>query len=147
MSLFAAIMVAFTAVVTIATSYALAGKGGVTTSEWTSSAGLQLLAQSYGNILMSTIGLGAMGMILGLLFRSPITAISIGVLWSLILENILVAAIRSTSNWLPAQNIGNIGEGGTPTLSYSHSILISLLYLGVGSLVVGWLFQRRDVAN
>ena len=147
MSLFAAVMVAFTAIVTIATSYALAGRGGVNTSEWSSSAGLQLLAQTYGNVLLSAIGLGTLGMILGLLFRSPIIAISIGVLWSLILENILVAAIRGTMKWLPAQNIGNIAEGGTASMSYTHSILIALLYLGVGSGVVTWLFQRRDVSN
>lgn len=147
MSLFAAIMVAFTAVMTIVTSFALAGKGGVETAQWLSGDGVKLLGETYGNVLLSTICFGALGMILGLLFRSPITAISIGVLWSLILEAILGAAIRSTLQWLPAQNMGNIAEGGSTTLSYSHSILLSLAYLGVGSAVVGFLFKRRDVAN
>jgi len=147
MSLFAAIMVAFTAVVTIATSYALASKGGVNTSAWMSSDGIQLLGETYGNILLSTIGFGTLGMILGLLFRSPITAISIGVLWSLILETILAAAVSSTLKWLPAQNIANIAEGGSRSIGYSHSIFLSLAYLGVGLVAVSILFQRRDVGN
>lgn len=147
MSLFATIMVAFTAVMTIATSYGLASKGGVTTSAWTSSDGIHLLGETFGNILLSTIGFGTLGMILGLLFRSPISAISIGVLWSLILETILAAAIRSTLKWLPAQNIANISEGGSTSIGYAHSIFVSLAYLGIGFVVVALLFQRRDVAN
>ena len=147
MSLFAFIMVTFTAVMTIATSYALAGKGGVNTSAWTSSDGLALLGETFGNVLLSAIGFGALGMILGLLFRSPITAISIGVLWSLILESILSAAINSTLKWLPAQNIANIAEGGSSGFTYTHSLLMSLLYLGVGLAIVAVLFNRRDVSN
>ena len=147
MSLFAAIMVAFTAILTIATSFALAERGGVKTAQWMSSDAIQLLGETYGNVLLSTICFGALGMILGLLFRSPITAISIGVLWSLILESILAAAIRSTLKWLPAQNMGNIAEGGSPTLSYTHSIILSLGFLGVGLAIVSLLFKRRDVSN
>lgn len=147
MSSFALIMVLFTAGVTIATSYALAGQGGVNTTSWTSSDGLLLLGETFGNVLLSTIGFGALGMILGLLFRSPISAISIGVLWSLILESILSAAINSTLKWLPAQNIANIAEGGTTGFTYSHSLAMSVLYLVLGFGVVALLFQRRDVSN
>ena len=147
MSLFAAVMVASTAILTIATSFALAARGEVKTDQWLSGEAIQLLGETYGNVLLSTICFGALGMILGLLFRSPITAISIGVLWSLILESILAAAIRSTTKWLPAQNMGNIAEGGSSTLSYTHSIILSLAFLGVGLAIVSLLFKRRDVSN
>ena len=86
-------------------------------------------------------------MILGLLFRSPITAISIGVLWSLILENILGAVISSTMKWLPAVNFSNIGEGGSAQVSYQHSLLVAALYICISGSLAAILFKRRDVAN
>ena len=86
-------------------------------------------------------------MILGLLFRSPISAIAVGVLWNLILENILSALITSTGKWLPGINFSNLGEGGNPDLSYKHSMAISLAYLIIGGAIAALLFKRRDVAN
>jgi ABC-type transport system involved in multi-copper enzyme maturation permease subunit len=148
MTLFALVMVLWTGAVSFVTSYLLAGKGHVNTSLWSSAEGWHYLIQCTFNILISTIGFGTLGMILGLLFRSPITSIAVGVLWSLILETILSAALSTTRPWLPGQNISNIAEGGgTQGISYMHSIWSSLLYLGVGLAIVSTLFKRRDVAN
>jgi ABC-type transport system involved in multi-copper enzyme maturation permease subunit len=147
MSVFAIFMVSVTALITIAASYLLAPGAKVTTSQWATSSGLALLAHTFINVLLSTIGFGLFGMILGLLFRSPITAISIGVLWNLILENILSAALSGSAKWLPGQNISNIAEGGTVDISYSHSIAMSAAYLALGCVIVATLFKKRDVAN
>jgi hypothetical protein len=86
-------------------------------------------------------------MILGLLLRSPISAIAVGVLWSLILENILGALIKSTAKWLPGANFQNIGAGGNFDLSYKHSLAISASYLIISGGLAAFLFKRRDVAN
>jgi ABC-type transport system involved in multi-copper enzyme maturation permease subunit len=86
-------------------------------------------------------------MILGLLLRSPISAIAVGVLWNLILENILAALIKSTGKWLPGVNFANLGEGGNPNLSYRHSIAVSMSYLILSGALAAVLFKRRDVAN
>jgi len=86
-------------------------------------------------------------MILGLLLRSPISAIAVGVLWILILENILGALIKSTGKWLPGFNFSNLGEGGNPSLSYRHSVAVSLAYLIIGGAIAAVFFKRRDVAN
>ncbi len=148
MNAFAVILVIWTGAVSIALSFALSGKGKVNTHLWASSTGIQFLGQTTLNILLATIGFGALGMILGLLFRSPITSIAVGVLWLLILETILGAALSSTQPWLPGQNIANIAEGGgTQGVSYIHSMGMSALYLGVGLAIVSFLFKRRDVAN
>ena len=119
----------------------------MSTNLWATSAGLTYLGHTFANVLLSTIGFGLFGMILGLLFRSPITAISVGVLWNLILENILSAALSGSAKWLPGQNISNIGEGGTIDLRYSRSLLMSAAYLAVGFAIVASLFKKRDVAN
>ena len=147
MIIFAIALVFIDAVVAIGTSLSLASHAKVTTTAWFTSAGISLLGKTFANVMMTTIAFGTFGMILGLLFRSPISAIATGVIWSLILENILGAVVSSTIKWLPGQNFDNIAQGGTDTVSYHWSLLLSLGYLMVGFTIVAVLFKRRDVAN
>ena len=148
MSIFAKVLVIVTALVSIASSYALSGKGGVSTEAWLTSEGLHYFVLTLINIILATIGFGTLGMILGLLFRSPITSIAVGVLWTLILESILLAALPSTAPWLPGANIGNIAQGGGSNgVAYTHSLWVSALFLLLASAIVAALFKRRDVAN
>ena len=86
-------------------------------------------------------------MILGLLLRSPISAISLGVLWLLIVENLLIAAKNSFQNWLPGAQLSAIASGGLPDLTYKHALTVGGLYVTVGAVVASVLFVRRDVAN
>ena len=91
-------------------------------------------------------------MVLGLLLRSPISAISLGVLWLLIVENLLVAVKNSLQNWLPGAQLSAIATGGAPTgsttgIEYSHALLVGGIYVGVAVTIATFLFVRRDVAN
>ncbi len=147
MKLFALVMVLFAGALSIAISYALSGRAKVDTTAWGTSAAMHLLFESTLNIFISTLSFGAFGMILGLLLRSPISAIAVGVLWNLILENILAALINSTAKWLPGINFANIGEGGNINLSYKHSLAVTIGYLLISGTLAAILFKRRDVAN
>ena len=135
------------ALVAIGTSYLLAPHAKVSTTAWFTSSGFSLLGRTFVNVLLTTIAFGTFGMILGLLFRSPISAIATGVIWSLILENILSAVVSSTQKWLPGQNFDNIAQGGAINVSYRWSLALSAGYLVAGFTVVAILFKRRDVAN
>ena len=128
-------------------SYLLASHAKVSTTAWFTSSGFSLLGRTFVNVLLTTIAFGTFGMILGLLFRSPISAIATGVIWSLILENILSAVVSSTQKWLPGQNFDNIAQGGAINVSYRWSLALSASYLVAGFTVVAILFKRRDVAN
>ena len=86
-------------------------------------------------------------MSLGLLLRSPISAISIGVAWLLVIENIIAATVKGSGRWMPGQLITTISTGGDGNSSYSHAILIVFTYLAIAALGVAILFKRRDVAN
>ncbi len=147
MILFAIVMIIFSLSSSVAIAYALSGHAHVTTTAWTSHAGLQLLGESIGNVFISVLGFGTVGMILGILFRSPISSIAVGVIWFLILDNILAGVVSSTARWLPGQNLTNITSGGNFTVSYGHSLLMSAIYIGTSTVVVSILFKRRDVAN
>ena len=140
-------MVLLSLVSSIAMAYALAGHAHVSTTSWTTSAGMTILATALGNVLLSVTGFGSVGMILGLLFRSPISAIASGVIWFLILENILAGLVTSTAKWLPGQNLTNLTTSQNFTFSYQHSLIVSAVYLVGSGAVVAFLFKRRDVAN
>ena len=86
-------------------------------------------------------------MIMGLLLRSPISSIAIGVLWILIIENLLGAVRSSTLDWLPGSQLNSIAVGGTLQVSYTHAMSLAGIYLAVGGLIAAVLFSKRDVAN
>ena len=147
MVIFAIALVFIDAAVAIGISFFLAPHAKVTTTAWFTSTALTLLGKTFLNVLLTTIAFGSFGMILGLLFRSPISAIATGVIWSLILENILGAVVSSTLKWLPGQNFDNVAQGGSDSVSYHWSLGLSASYLIVGFSIVAILFKRRDVAN
>ena len=118
MASFAIVMVILAAVVSMSLAFGLSGKAKIATDAWVTSDALQEMAKTFGNVLLSVIAFGTVGMILGLLLRSPISAISLGVIWLLIVENILVAVKSSLGTWMPG----------------STAIVVTL-------------FKRRDVSN
>jgi ABC-type transport system involved in multi-copper enzyme maturation permease subunit len=147
MKLFAVLMTLVSAVVAIGLSYILAGTKDVSTTLWFSADGWYAIAQTLLNVFISILGFGIIGMVLGILLRSPISSISIGVLWLLIIENIVGAVKPSTLDWLPGSQLSTIASGGTPDVSYSHALTLGSAYVVVGAIVATVLFWRRDVAN
>jgi len=140
-------MVLFSAVISIGLSVALAPGAKVTTELWFTSSGWSAIIHTVINVLIAVIGFGIFGMALGLLLRSPISSISVGVLWMLIIENLLGAVKESTLDWLPGSQLNTIAVGGTETISYSHAMQVGGAYVIGISIIAAVLFSRRDVAN
>jgi ABC-type transport system involved in multi-copper enzyme maturation permease subunit len=147
MASFAIVMVILAAVVSMSLAFGLSGKAKVETDAWVTSDALQELAKTFGNVLLSVIAFGTVGMILGLLLRSPISAISLGVIWLLIVENILIAVKANLGKWMPGNLMSTIAVGGTDDVTYSHSITMVAIYLAVSTAIAITLFKRRDVSN
>jgi ABC-type transport system involved in multi-copper enzyme maturation permease subunit len=147
MKIFALVMIVLSAIISIATSVILAPTVDVSTDLWFSSAGIEFIYTTFINVTISVVGFGIIGMVLGLLLRSPISAISFGVLWLLIVENLLVAVKSSTQSWLPGSQLTIIASGGSSDVTYSHALAVGGAYVAVGALVASILFVRRDVAN
>jgi ABC-type transport system involved in multi-copper enzyme maturation permease subunit len=147
MKLFALVMVLISGILSVALAYFLAPGADVERTLWFSADGWSQISHTFVNVAISVVGFGILGMIMGLLLRSPITSISIGVLWMLIIETLLGAVKSSTLNWLPGNQLNVIAMGGTPQVSYSHGMTMAAIYIGVGALVASVLFSRRDVAN
>ena len=147
MKIFAIVMVIFSAVISIGLSYALAPTAKVSTTLWTNADGQLAIKQGLFNVLISTIGFGLFGMILGLLFRSPISSISIGVIWILIIEGLLSAVVKNIDKYFPGQLLSIVAVGGTEKISYKYALFSSYSILLTGLVIVAFLFKRRDVAN
>jgi ABC-type transport system involved in multi-copper enzyme maturation permease subunit len=147
MASFAIVMVILAAVISMSLAFGLSGKAKVETDAWVTADALQEMAKTFGNVLLSVIAFGTVGMILGLLLRSPISAISLGVIWLLIVENILIAVKASLGKWMPGNLMSTIAIGGTVDVSYSHSITMIAIYLIASTAIVITLFKRRDVSN
>ena len=147
MMLFAIAMIAIAAVVSITISYILAPGAEVNTDLWFTSDGFEAIFTTFTNVTISVVAFGIVGMILGLLLRSPISAISFAVLWLLIVENLLIAVRNSLQSWLPGAQLSAIATGGAVDLTYKHALTVGGLYVAVGAIVASVLFVRRDVAN
>jgi ABC-type transport system involved in multi-copper enzyme maturation permease subunit len=147
MASFAIVMVTFAAAISMSIAFGLSGKAKVSTDAWVTSDALHEVAKTFGNVLLSVIAFGTVGMILGLLLRSPISAISLGVIWLLIVENILIAVKASLGKWMPGNLITTIATGGSSEVSYTHATSMVAIYLLVSTAIVIMLFKRRDVSN
>lgn len=147
MKIFALILVAIAATVSISLSYYLSDRAKVSTALWFTSDGYHAIGQTLLNVTISVIYFGIIGMVLGLLLRSPISAISIGVLWILIIENLLGAVKPVLLEWMPGNQFSTIAQGGSTTISYSHALTLGSIYVLVGAVLATVLFSRRDVGN
>jgi hypothetical protein len=110
------------------------------------------LIETFGNVLISTIGYGTIGMVLGLVLRSPISSISIGVGWLLVVESIVSIAWSPSADWMPGSLLGVVAAGGSPlgvseTLSYTEALMRVSALLLVAALATLFTFRRRDVAS
>jgi ABC-2 type transport system permease protein len=147
MKLFAIVMVTFSAVVGIGLSYLFAGVKNISTQAWSTTDAKMAVFHGFINVLIATIGYGIFGMILGSLFRSPISAISIGVIWNLIFEGLLSAFVKNIDRYFPGQLLSTVAIGGTDRISYQYALFTSYAFLLVGLAIVAFLFKKRDVAN
>ena len=145
-------MIVLSAFISIGASVILAPGAEVSTDLWFGADGRHAILTTFVNVTISVIGFGTIGMVLGLLLRSPISAISLGVLWLLIVENLLIAVKNSWEKWLPGAQLNAIATGGGPTgrsegIEFSQALLVGGIYVAIGVTVASFLFVRRDVAN
>lgn len=147
MKVFALLFAFINAVVSIAISVYLSDRAKVSTDLWFTSEGWSAIAHTFINVYISIVFYAIIGIALGILLRSPISAISIALVWILILENLIGAVKPVTLDWVPGNQLATIAQGGTPLLSYSHALILGSFYVLVALVTSSYLFAKRDVAN
>ncbi len=104
------------------------------------------------------------GFVLGTLARGPALSVGLGLVWVLVVENLLrgvgqlLGPVEAFTTFLPGTGAGSlvgsiVGTGGadpTPgvldTLSGGQATVLLLCYLVLTPVLAGWLVTRRDVA-
>jgi hypothetical protein len=131
--------------VSVAVAFALAPGKGISTSAWTSSTGLTDMGQAVLHAVLAAAIYGLFGAALGVLLRSPGLSIGIGIAWVIPIEAIIVGAIWSNgSNWLPGRLLAALAHGGNSDSTYSHALLMLVIYSLVVAAGTVTLFRRRD---
>jgi ABC-2 type transport system permease protein len=124
-------------------------------------AGDVLVSLGGGFLVMEVWAL--VGFLLGTLARSPALSIGLGLVWTLVVENLLrgvgqlLGPVETITTFLPGTGAGSlvgsiVGTGGpdpTPgvlsTLGGGQATALLLGYLLVAPAIAGWLITRRDV--
>ena len=119
----------------------------ISTSAWSSSTGLADIGRSVGDIALATAGYATLGMIVGLVLRSPVMSVMFGLVYLLMLENVLSAVVSGSSRWLPGQLLNTVASGGDSTTHFSTALLTAAAYLVVSvAISLAW-FARSDVTS
>ena len=147
MKTFALILVVINAAVSIAISLYLSDRAKVTTDLWFTSDGWSAIGHTLVNVYISVVFYAVIGITLGILLKSPISSISIALVWILILENLIGAVKPSTLKWMPGNQFSIIAQGGSETISYSHALTLGTFFVFLALAISSFIFAKRDVAN
>jgi ABC-2 type transport system permease protein len=118
---------------------------GVPIHSWWSGSGIGAALGAVAELVVATLGWGVLGAVLAIVFRSPVVAVVVGVVYALPLESIIGAISNSVSRWLPGKLLASLAAGGNSTASLTAaSWTIAIYAIGAIGLAVT-LFTRRDV--
>jgi ABC-type transport system involved in multi-copper enzyme maturation permease subunit len=140
-----AVAMAAALLLSAAVAIPLAHSRGIGTSTWFTVTAAGHLASDYGNALLAVLFFGAAGFALGVLLRSTVLALSVGLAWLLPLENIVQNSWKDAQHWLPGLLFGAVGRGGTSIISYQAAIVLAAGYVVIALTAAAASFHRRDI--
>jgi ABC-2 type transport system permease protein len=137
----------------VAVASVIAGVGGViaatqqghSTEAWWTGSGVSDLATTIANLVLAAVGWTLFGALLAMAFRSPVTAVGVGVAYALPFETIIAGVSDDVGRWLPGQLLAALADGGNSTASYTAALLTLASYAVAGTSLALWPFQRHDV--
>jgi ABC-2 type transport system permease protein len=120
---------------------------GVSTSLWTTPAGIRSALAGGGDLVLSTLGYAVIGALLGVLLRSPAAAIVVGLVYVYAVEALLTNSFPSLSGILFVSQLDAIAHGGTADVDYASALLVAGIW-AVGAIALGGSeLRRRDVGS
>jgi hypothetical protein len=146
--IFMVLATAFAAVIAFLAANVMAQSRNVSTSAWFTSTGFADLLKALGNIELAVIGYSILGLVIGQFLRSAVAAVIIGFAWLLVIEQfILTRIVPSAAPWLPGISLSTIAGGDNTDfrITYSHGLVIGVIYIVVASAAASVTFARRDV--
>src|ERR1700728_5235151 len=124
--------VVFSSVIATVAAFVMAHARHVPTAAWTSSAGIGDLTRALGDLLLATVGFTIFGLVVGLLFRSSVTAVIVGFAYLLPVEAVVTRIAPHTASWLPGQLLQAIAAGGVPPAGVARSPILTTFFFVIG---------------
>ncbi|RNL66293.1 ABC transporter permease [Nocardioides marmoriginsengisoli] len=156
-------LVAGVVTATLVTDYAMSLAVALAESGSTALPGLGEMLHSYGIALLVMETWAMAGYLLGTLARGPAVSVGLGLVWGLVIENLL-RGVGSSLSWVEAfthvlpgtvmgslvgQLVGVDGPDTTPglldTVGSGQALWTTIGYLVLLPLIALWLVRRRDV--
>jgi ABC-2 type transport system permease protein len=137
--------VVFSSLVASVAAFVMAHARHVPTAAWASSVGIGDLTRALGDLLLATVGFTTFGLVVGLLFRSSVTAIIVGFAYLLPVEAVVTRIAPHTATWLPGQLLQAVAAGGLLPDGFAHSLILSTVYFVIAWAVATLVFMRKDV--
>jgi hypothetical protein len=105
------------------------------------------MAAAYGNALAACTAYGAAGLAIGVLLRSTVLAVGVGLAWFFMAENIAANLWPHAEHWLPGLLAGAVMAGGTDTTAYGRALAATLAYAAAALTAALTSFTRRDISS
>ena len=129
-----------------AASIVMAHVRGVSMAAWTSSAGVADLGRALGDIGIAVTGYGILGLLAGMILRSPAPAVIVGFVYLLPFESIFGAVVKGADRWLPGQLLSVVAQGSNASgVTFGRALLTSAVYALVAAGLAPAIFSKRDV--
>jgi ABC-2 type transport system permease protein len=135
----------------------MASRVGVETAAWWTTDGLAAIAAAYVNITAAALVPALIGATIAVLTRSTTIAISVGLGWFILAEELIGAFWDGLSRWGPAAVSAALATGGAggigmfddpaPSISYATAILIAIGYSLAALTITATVLTRRDVTS
>jgi hypothetical protein len=132
-------------VVALAGAVSMAPARGISMDAWFTGNGIGHAAAAWLAGLAGTGLYGIAGIALGLLARSTVVALAIGIAWTFPLEHIIQNAWSGATGVFPGLSFDAVARGGVPNASLTHAVLTALLYAAVGGGIALVALAKRDV--
>ena len=144
---FVVVGTALSAMVGVAIAFAFSSSAAVSTAAWTTGAGLAAVVGTSLNVMVATVVWGLTGAVLAMLTKSASAAITAGIAYMMIGENLLSLVWDTASEWLPSGTLSTFTAGGSSAVDYGQSALLLSLYAAAFVVATFVVFQRRDITD
>jgi ABC-type transport system involved in multi-copper enzyme maturation permease subunit len=135
--------VTIAALVGAALGLALSGNAEIGTSSWSLSATLS----TYVNLTIGALLWGVFGAAIAVIARSASVAITAGVAYFLVGENLLSLVWENAGDWLPAGLLDTFMSGGSPDVAYTTAVLLLTGYVAAAIATLSTVFTQRDITD
>lgn len=131
------------AIVASVIGLALSGSADIDTSTWSASATLA----TFANLTLGALVWGLFGAAIAVVARSASLAITAGVAYFLVGENLLRLVWDNAGDWLPAGLLDTFTSGGSADVAYLTAAGLLAVYVVGATATLSTVFTRRDITD